>query len=99
MKKKNLILSIVCVFLIVGSYWIGSIRGGEFGGADDQIQETVKEVNGDYKPWFNHVWEPPSGEIESLLFALQASIGAVFIGYYIGKKKNAKTNNGAVKNQ
>lgn len=99
MKKKNLILSIICVFLVVGSYFLGSIRGGAFGGADDQIQETVKEVNKDYKPWFNHVWEPPSGEIESLLFALQASIGAGFIGYYIGKKKNAKTNNGTSKNQ
>ena len=35
-------------------------------------------------------WEPPSGEIESLLFALQAAIGAGFIGYYVGKKQNAK---------
>ena len=30
------------------------------------------------------IWEPPSGEIESLLFALQAAIGAGFIGYFIG---------------
>ena len=28
--------------------------------------------------------EPPSGEIESLLFALQAAIGAVIIGYFFG---------------
>ena len=33
---------------------------------------------------FNSIWEPPSGEIESLLFALQAAIGAGFIGYFIG---------------
>jgi|GEM_PF-6127702 ABC-type cobalt transport system, periplasmic component len=28
--------------------------------------------------------EPPSGEIESLLFALQAAIGAIIIGYILG---------------
>ncbi len=35
------------------------------------------------------MWEPPSGEIESFLFCLQAAIGAGFIGYYIGVKKGA----------
>lgn len=75
------------------------MKGGEFGGADDQIQDTVKEVNKDYVPWFNHVWEPPSGEIESLLFAVQAAAGAGFIGYYIGRKKNVKANISNVKNQ
>lgn len=97
MKKKNVILSIICLFLIGASFFIGTMKGGEFGGADDQIQDTVKEVNKDYKPWFNHVWEPPSGEIESLLFAVQASIGAGFIGYYIGKKKNVRGNASSVK--
>jgi cobalt/nickel transport protein len=37
-------------------------------------------------------WVPPSGEIESTLFGLQAAIGGVFIGgvfgYWIGQKKN-----------
>jgi len=27
---------------------------------------------------------PPSPEIESLLFALQASIGSIIIGYFLG---------------
>lgn len=99
MKKKNLILSVICVFLIVGSYFLGSTTDRKFKGTDDQAQATIKEVNKDYKPWFNHIWEPPSKQIESLLFALQASIGVVFIGYYIGKKKNAKANNDTVKNQ
>jgi len=35
-------------------------------------------------PWFESLWEPPRGEIESLLFVLQAAIGAGFIGYFIG---------------
>jgi len=38
----------------------------------------------DYKPWFSPLWEPPSGEIETLLFSLQAAIGAGIIGYIAG---------------
>lgn len=99
MKKKNMLLVLLCVVLMGLSLMIGTMRGGSFGGADDKIEDTIKEVNANYKPWASHVWEPPSGEIESLLFATQAAIGAGFIGYYIGRKKNAKANNGAVKNQ
>lgn len=99
MKKRTIRLLLVCVLLVAGSYLVGSSRGGEFGGADDQIEDTIAEVNGDYEPWFESFWEPPSGEIESLLFALQAAIGAGFIGYYVGKKKNAKINNGALQKE
>jgi cobalt/nickel transport protein len=41
-------------------------------------------TGGTYEPWFQPLWEPPSGEIESLLFSLQAAIGAVIIGYFFG---------------
>lgn len=93
MKKRNFLLTMLCVALMSISLFIGSLRGGEFSGADDQIEEVINFQNQAYEPWFNHIWTPPSGEIESLLFALQAAIGAGFIGFYIGKKSNAKTNN------
>ena len=41
-------------------------------------------THGTYHPWFNSVWTPPSPEIESLLFALQAAFGAIIIGYFLG---------------
>lgn len=84
--KKNIGLILLCVVIVVGSLMIG--KNGEFGGADDQIEEKIAEINGDYEPWAEPLWEPPSGEIESLLFATQAALGAGFIGYYIGVKKN-----------
>ncbi|KAJ50335.1 cobalt/nickel transport protein [Clostridium tetanomorphum] len=96
MKKKTISLLLVCFIVIIGSLVIGSKKGGEFGGADDQIEDTIKETNANYEPWFSSFWEPPSGEIESLLFAVQAAIGAGFIGFYIGKKSNVKVNNGSV---
>lgn len=50
------------------------------------VVQTEKRtaLNQSYEPWFSSIWEPPSGEIESLLFVLQGAIGAGFIGYFIG---------------
>lgn len=59
----------------------------EFGGADGMAEEVIAEINPDVQPWFQPFWEPPGGETESLLFALQAALGAGIVGYYIGLKK------------
>lgn len=81
MKKNLLLLAIVIILAIVPLF---IQKGAEFGGADGQAEEAIGEIAPDYQPWFHVLWEPPSGEIESLLFALQAAIGAGFIGYFIG---------------
>ncbi|WP_377479031.1 MAG: energy-coupling factor ABC transporter substrate-binding protein [Microcoleus anatoxicus] len=60
---------------------------GEYGGADGEAQKAITEIQPDYKPWFNHLFEPASGEIASLLFATQAALGAGAIGYAIGLYK------------
>lgn len=57
---------------------------GEFGGADGQAEEAIGELQPTYEPWFGAVFEPPSGEIESLLFVSQAALGAGVVGYVIG---------------
>ncbi|MFB9328537.1 energy-coupling factor ABC transporter substrate-binding protein [Paenibacillus aurantiacus] len=56
---------------------------GEFGGADGEAEELIAVVDPTYKPWFSSLLSPP-GETESMLFALQAALGAGFIGYVIG---------------
>ena len=53
-------------------------------GADDQAESVITEMDPNYKPWFSSIFEPASGEIESLLFASQAALGAGIVGYYIG---------------
>ena len=55
-----------------------------FAGADDSAKDMISEIDPSYKPWFESLIEPASGEIASMLFALQAAIGAGVIGYYIG---------------
>lgn len=85
MKNNNFGLILLCIAIIFGSLIIGG--KGEFGGADGEIEEKIAEINGEYEPWTEPIWAPPSGEIESLLFCTQAAIGAGFIGYYVGLKK------------
>lgn len=79
---NNWLLILAVVALAVAP--IIFLRGAEFGGADGEAEEAITEVKPDYKPWFTPVFEPPSGEIESLLFSSQAALGAGLIGYAIG---------------
>lgn len=60
---------------------------GEFEGADGEAQKLITEIQPNYKPWFEPIFEPASGEIASLLFASQAALGAGVIGYIIGLYK------------
>lgn len=88
MRTKNIILILLVVLLAVVPLWFKG--GAEFGGADGQAEEAITQLQPGYEPWFESIWEPPSGEIESLLFALQAALGAGFIGYYLGYVKGRK---------
>lgn len=60
------------------------VREAEFGGADGEAEAAIQEMNPNYQPWFSPLIEPASGEIESLLFALQAALGAGVLGYVMG---------------
>jgi cobalt/nickel transport protein len=63
------------------------VRDGEFGGADDQAKAVITEIKPEYQPWAKSIFEPPSGEVASLLFASQAALGAGVVGYVIGLYK------------
>lgn len=77
-----LIIAFAAIFLIQDAAIQASGEEDTWGGADDAAADLI-EASG-YEPWFEPLWEPPSGEIESLLFALQAAIGAIVIGYIFG---------------
>ena len=83
--RHNIILLLLVALLAVIPLII--VNDSEFGGADGAAEEMITEIRPEYEPWFNSFWEPPGGETESLLFALQAALGAGFIGYYVGYKR------------
>jgi len=85
------ILGFIAIFLSVSSG-----GGHEFSGSDDVGSEKISELTGqsveDFKPLIPQ-YEPPSGEIESTLFALQCSFGALILGivfgYWLGQRKKS----------
>jgi len=64
--------------------------GGAFKGSDDLGTDAIAAARPGYRPWVQPLWKPPSDEIESLLFALQAAAGAGFLGYMIGRRHGSR---------
>lgn len=91
-RYQNLLLVIAVVALAALPLWLirkpapapdGS-QAQIFQGTDDKAKSAITALAPSYQPWARPVMEPPSGEVSSLLFALQAALGAGFIGYYVG---------------
>lgn len=80
--KQNMALILLMIAIIITPLIF--MGDSEFEGADDQAEGVIEEIAPDYEPWAEPLWEPPSGEIESLLFSLQVAIGAGTIGYILG---------------
>lgn len=80
--------------IIIGTFLINPIQYDEdgeptnYGGSDDAGGEVVEEYgyepNFEGKNWMEMVFGSLPGETESLLFAVQAALGAIIIGYFIG---------------
>jgi len=88
-SKTVIILLLLCALIAVIPLIM--IRDSEFGGADGEAEEIITEINPDYEPWMESILEPPGGETESLLFCIQAAIGAGIVGlcfgYLVARKK------------
>lgn len=85
---KNTILAALLILIIAVPLLF--LSDSEFSGSDGEASDAVSEIQEDYEPWFESLWEPPSGEIESLLFCIQAAIGAGTIGFVLGRVTSGK---------
>ncbi len=67
------------------------VQDSEFGGSDGAGSEAIAIIAPNYDSgWTTNWWEPPGGETESMLFALQATAGGILIGYFFGYFKGKK---------
>ncbi|UGV40379.1 energy-coupling factor ABC transporter substrate-binding protein [Methanococcoides orientis] len=94
MKGEAIFAVIAILFVASFFYGMAANPDSEFGGADGQAEDVIAEItDGEYEEWTGDSWvnsvkfEPPGGETESLLFALQAAIGALVLGYFFGYYK------------
>lgn len=85
-KWRNGLMLLAVVLLVVLPLLLVN---GEFGGADDAAEGAISEIDPTYTPWFKPLADLP-GETESMLFALQAAIGAGIIGYTVGLMKGRR---------
>lgn len=98
MSKNGKIVTLfilLSVFLTVIPFLVAS-EDAAFGGADDAAGVKIEEIQPGYTPWAEPVLEKIlggelPGETESLLFCLQAALGAGVLcygfGYLVARKK------------
>ncbi|WP_151773431.1 energy-coupling factor ABC transporter substrate-binding protein [Streptomyces abyssomicinicus] len=79
-----LLLAVVLLAVLPVALGMGDHKAEPFAGADAEAETAITKIDPDYRPWFSPVYEPPSGEIESGLFALQAAVGAGVVAYCLG---------------
>jgi cobalt/nickel transport protein len=97
-RLEILVIITVLVFCALFLYTSSRMGNAEFAGSDTVGSAKIAELTGvpadDIQPLIPQ-WVPPSGEIESTLFALQAAIGGIMVGlvfgYWIGQKKGTKS--------
>jgi cobalt/nickel transport protein len=89
-----LALIAIVVFSVVFLYTGSTMSGAEFTGSDNVGSGLIAKLSGTLLENFQPLipqWKPPSGEIESCLFALLAAIGGSLVGgvfgFWVGSQK------------
>ncbi|MEV8129044.1 energy-coupling factor ABC transporter substrate-binding protein [Streptomyces sp. NPDC085944] len=85
-----LLLAVTALAVLPLALGLGDHKEEPFSGSDAEAETAITEIEPDYEPWFSPLYEPPSGEVESALFALQASLGAGVLAYYFGLRRGRR---------
>ena len=89
---KNRAFTALLIVVAVALLVIPLLLAGrsDFIGTDTKAREMVGTLDPAYRPWFKNIWEPPQ-EVATLIFSLQAALGAgilcYVLGYYRGRRK------------
>ena len=89
-KKNGLLLALVLLLVAIP---LLTIKDSEFGGTDDGAGNAIKAITPEYKPWTSPIYELPGTEMQTLLFSLQAAIGAGIVGFILGRITSKKDDN------
>jgi cobalt/nickel transport protein len=85
------ILAIIAILVFCALFL--RVGNAEFAGSDTVGSSQIAKITGIPEEQFHPLiwqWVPPSGEVESALFALQAAVGGIFVGWFFGYWKGLK---------
>ncbi len=93
-RAGHLALAVAVVALLAITFAIGAARSSgteqPFSGADAQATALVEADHPAYEPWVEPFFRPGSAEVESGLFAAQAAIGGLVVGYVVGRLRERR---------
>lgn len=91
MTRRRLVTGLL-VLAVVALFALPLLLDGgasEYAGTDSQATGAIEDSG--YRPWFEPVFAPSSGEVESGLFALQAALGGGLLGYVLGRLRGRRS--------
>jgi cobalt/nickel transport protein len=87
-QRRLELLAIIAVVAFCALFlYTSAYLGGEFAGSDTKGSSQIAQLTGKPVEAFQPLipqWVPPSSEIESALFALQAAVGGIVVGWVFG---------------
>ena len=88
-RGRSLLLLLAAAAIVAAPMVIPGIEGS-FSGTDDVASAAIEAARPGFTRWTAPFWEPPSKEVESTIFALQAAFGAGILGYVLGRRHGSR---------
>ena len=88
-RGRSVLLLLLATTIVALPVLLPGIEGS-FSGTDDVASQAIEAARPGYERWTTPFWEPPSKEVESTLFALQAAFGAGILGYVLGRRHGSR---------
>ena len=87
---KITVIAWILVIVLVAFVPLFMLKDAEFGGSDDAGSQVVEQVDSGFTPIAEPIFEKLlgheiPGEVESLLFCIQSSIGVGIIAFVMGR--------------
>jgi cobalt/nickel transport protein len=79
---RNVLLALVALGLVVVPLFF--IQGAEWGATDGLNTEAIQELQPDYEPWFEPLFNSAELGIERYMFGLQALLGSFVLSASLG---------------